>query len=62
LLMWLKDYATKRGCLQLHLDAGVQRNEAHRFYGDWGQVFLWDFLPVKGKPRLGYRRRTATRR
>jgi hypothetical protein len=30
--MWLKDYATKRGCLQLHLDAGVQRSEAHRFY------------------------------
>jgi GNAT superfamily N-acetyltransferase len=32
LLSWLKEYAEKEGCLQLHLDSGVQRKEAHRFY------------------------------
>ena len=32
LLTWLKEYAIKAGCLQLHLDSGVQRKEAHRFY------------------------------
>ena len=25
-------YAAKEGCLQLHLDSGIQRKEAHRFY------------------------------
>ena len=32
LLSWLKEYAVKAGCLQLHLDSGIQRKEAHRFY------------------------------
>ena len=32
LLSWLKDYALKNGCLQLHLDSGSQRKDAHRFY------------------------------
>jgi GNAT superfamily N-acetyltransferase len=32
LLSWLKEHAAKEGCLQLHLDTGVQRKEAHRFY------------------------------
>lgn len=32
LLSWLKAYAVKAGCLQLHLDSGIQRKEAHRFY------------------------------
>lgn len=32
LLSWLRDYAEKEGCLQLHLDSGIQRKEAHRFY------------------------------
>jgi GNAT superfamily N-acetyltransferase len=32
LLSWLKEYAAKEGCLQLHLDSGIQRKEAHRFY------------------------------
>jgi len=32
LLAWLKGYAAKEGCLQLHLDSGTQRAEAHRFY------------------------------
>ncbi len=32
LLSWLSDLARKEGCAQLHLDSGVQRKEAHRFY------------------------------
>ncbi len=32
LLSWLKDYAAQQGCQQLHLDSGVQRFGAHRFY------------------------------
>lgn len=32
LLAWLKEYAAKEGCLQLHLDSGIHRKEAHRFY------------------------------
>jgi GNAT superfamily N-acetyltransferase len=29
---WLKSYALAHGCRQLHLDSGVQRFGAHRFY------------------------------
>jgi GNAT superfamily N-acetyltransferase len=29
---WLKDHARELGCEQLHLDSGVQRFGAHRFY------------------------------
>jgi GNAT superfamily N-acetyltransferase len=29
---WLVDYAKSNQCNQLHLDSGVQRFEAHRFY------------------------------
>jgi GNAT superfamily N-acetyltransferase len=32
LLDWLKIEARTRGCAQLHLDSGVQRESAHRFY------------------------------
>ncbi|QUJ69795.1 GNAT family N-acetyltransferase (plasmid) [Photobacterium sp. GJ3] len=32
LLQWLKDYGRAQGCQQLHLDSGVQRFPAHRFY------------------------------
>ena len=32
LLAWLHSYAAKAGCEQLHLDSGMQRKEAHRFY------------------------------
>jgi GNAT superfamily N-acetyltransferase len=32
LLDWLKREAAARGCRDLHLDSGVQRFEAHRFY------------------------------
>ncbi len=29
---WLIEYAKQQNCRQLHLDSGVQRHEAHRFY------------------------------
>ncbi len=32
LLAWLKDQAAQEGCQQLHLDSGIQRKQAHRFY------------------------------
>ncbi len=32
LLSWLRDYAIAEGCQQLHLDSGLQRVDAHRFY------------------------------
>lgn len=32
LLAWLGAYAAREGCAQLHLDSGVQRRDAHRFY------------------------------
>ncbi|MDP1682884.1 MAG: GNAT family N-acetyltransferase [Burkholderiales bacterium] len=38
LLSWLKEFAVKEGCLQLHLDSGMQRKEAHRFYEHEGMT------------------------
>lgn len=32
MLDWLIDQARREGCVQLHLDSGVQRFDAHRFY------------------------------
>ena len=32
LLDWLRQRAREAGCVQLHLDSGVQRYDAHRFY------------------------------
>lgn len=32
LFKWLIEFATHRDCKQLHLDSGVQRFDAHRFY------------------------------
>ena len=32
LLAWLTDEARANGCVQLELDSGVQRFDAHRFY------------------------------
>lgn len=38
LLDWLVEQARARGCDQLHLDSGVQRDRAHRFYFREGLV------------------------
>lgn len=32
MIAWLKDYARSAGCTQLHLDSGMHRTDAHRFY------------------------------
>ena len=32
LLDWLHNEARQQGCNQLHLDSGIQRKDAHRFY------------------------------
>ena len=32
LLSWLRDYAVAENCQQLHLDSGIHREGAHRFY------------------------------
>ncbi|HVY65841.1 MAG TPA: GNAT family N-acetyltransferase [Gammaproteobacteria bacterium] len=32
MMEWLKRFAREQGCSQLHLDSGVQRFGAHRFY------------------------------
>lgn len=32
LINWLKQYGLDNGCKQLHLDSGVTRYQAHRFY------------------------------
>ncbi|MCW8900903.1 MAG: GNAT family N-acetyltransferase [Gammaproteobacteria bacterium] len=39
LLSWLHDEARKNYCNQLHLDSGIQRKEAHRFYEREGMMF-----------------------
>lgn len=38
LLSWLKDYARQNNCSQLHLDSGMHRLEAHRFYAREGMT------------------------
>lgn len=38
LLAWLREYAAREGCQQLHLDSGVHRKGAHRFYQREGMV------------------------
>jgi len=32
MIAWLKEYARAQGCSQVHLDSGVTRYAAHRFY------------------------------
>jgi GNAT superfamily N-acetyltransferase len=32
MIAWLKQYGRAQGCRELHLDSGVQRFAAHRFY------------------------------
>ncbi len=40
LLAWLEEYAAKEGCQQIHLDSGMQRKEAHRFYEREGMAMI----------------------
>ena len=36
MIKWLKSHARESGCSQLHLDSGVSRHGAHRFYARHG--------------------------
>ncbi len=38
LLNWLREHALTQGCAQVHLDSGMQRKDAHRFYEREGMV------------------------
>lgn len=38
LLRWLREHARKHQCRQLHLDSGMQRVDAHRFYAREGMT------------------------
>ena len=38
LLSWMETYAAKEGCSQIHLDSGMQRESAHRFYQREGMI------------------------
>jgi len=38
LLHWLGEEAKNRGCVELHLDSGIQRKDAHRFYEREGML------------------------
>jgi GNAT superfamily N-acetyltransferase len=51
LLAWLTDEARAHGCVQLELDSGVQRFDAHRFYHrERMHVSAYHFvIPIKAK-------------
>lgn len=36
LLNWLREFAVNEGCVQMHLDSGIQRKDTHRFYAREG--------------------------
>lgn len=44
MLRWLEEEAERNGCSQLHLDSGVGRKDAHRFYFREGMgIFSFHF-------------------
>lgn len=52
LLAWLKERAANEGCQQMHLDSGIQRKDAHRFYEREGMTmasfhFVENIAPYK---------------
>jgi GNAT superfamily N-acetyltransferase len=47
LLDWLREEARKNHCSQLHLDSGVQRKDAHRFYEREGMTFSSHHYAIK---------------
>jgi GNAT superfamily N-acetyltransferase len=53
MIAWLKAYARAHGCNQLHLDSGVQRFEAHRFYLREGFDISSHHLSIKDLSRHG---------
>jgi GNAT superfamily N-acetyltransferase len=54
LLSWLEEYAREKHCGQLHLDSGVERADAHRFYRREGlEVVSFHFRKAIGLARAG---------
>jgi GNAT superfamily N-acetyltransferase len=56
LLAWLQEFAVKAGRAQMHLDSGIQRKEAHRFYEREGMSmtsfhFVENIAPDKARQR-----------
>jgi len=49
LLDWLIEQAKSHQCTQLHLDSGVQRLDAHRFYKTWGMVHTGHHYAIEFK-------------
>ncbi len=47
LINWLKLYAKDQGCRSLHLDSGVQRFDAHRFYFKHGMNIACYHFEIK---------------
>lgn len=47
LLSWLKERAAQEGCNQMHLDSGIQRKDAHRFYEREGMTLASLHFVVK---------------
>ena len=50
LLEWLKDRARAEDCAELHLDSGIQRKDAHRFYERNGVEAAGYHFRIKLKP------------
>lgn len=55
LLSWLREFAAQEGCVQVHLDSGIQRKDAHRFYERAGMSmasfhFVENLAPNKARP------------
>jgi GNAT superfamily N-acetyltransferase len=50
LLDWLVDYARDEACDQFHLDSGVQRFDAHRFYLTKRMIIEAHHFSLKLKP------------
>lgn len=48
MIAWLKAYARDKGCGQVHLDSGVQRFPAHRFYLRHGFDIASHHFSIKG--------------
>ena len=47
LMDWIIDYARKNNCEQVHLDSGVQRFDAHRFYLNKGFIISSHHFQLK---------------
>ncbi len=52
LFSWLEDFAARQGCEQIHLDSGLQRRDAHRFYERQGmEPIAYHFRKRQDAPR-----------